>query len=102
MNISRDQNEPEIIEALEVAGCLVQPLMQSIGSAVPDLLVATPGPRRTLFLVEVKRRTGPPSSRKLRSSQILWHEEWAGAPVFVVDSAKGVLDVLQTVLRDAG
>jgi hypothetical protein len=65
-----DANQPEIIAALERAGCIVQTLA-AVGHGVPDLLV---GVRGGNYLLEVKAIGG-----KLTDDQREWHGEWGGA-----------------------
>jgi hypothetical protein len=82
----RDENEPEIIEALQWAGCEVQPLS---GKDVPDLLVLVPrwdSAAATLALIEVKNGRG-----KLSPGQSAWHEAWATAPVYVAYTPEDAL-----------
>lgn len=80
--MKRDANEREIVEALRAAGHLVQHLDQ--GAGVPDLIVLAGG---RLVLLEVK--DGP--KKKLTPAQVKWHAQWAGAPLFVVDSVDAAL-----------
>jgi hypothetical protein len=80
--MKRDANEREIVEALRAAGHLVQHLEQ--GAGVPDLLVFAGG---RLVLLEVK--DGP--KKKLTPAQVKWHAQWAGTPLFVVDSVSAAL-----------
>jgi hypothetical protein len=80
--MKRDANEREIVDALRAAGHLVQHLEQ--GAGVPDLLVCAGG---RLVLLEVK--DGP--KKKLTPAQVKWHAQWAGAPLFVVDSVSAAL-----------
>ena len=86
-NGKRDDNEPEIVAYLRAVGCLVQPLMQ--GGGVPDLIVVTPE-RKRMLLLEVKAST----KVTLTIDQRAWHEEWQGAPVFVVASPDEALTVV--------
>lgn len=97
----RDPNEPDIIAALERRRCLVQKLHG--GDGEPDLLVGVPcgrGKRRFIAL-EVKKNTGPPSERALRASQVEWHELWAGAPVYVVQTVEEAIAATREPRPDA-
>lgn len=88
----RDANEAVIVEALRAAGHLVQHLQQ--GDGVPDLLVAVAGPRTiglTLVLLEVKDGAKKPSAQKLTADQVRWHQQWARAPLHIVNSVEQAL-----------
>ena len=82
-----DQNQPEIIAALEAVGCLVMDL-SPIGGGCPDLLVSF---RDTLYLLEVKN---PKTRGKLNKLQQAWHENWKGRPVSVVYSVEEALHAI--------
>ncbi len=82
-----DQNQPEIVSALEAVGCQVMDL-SSIGGGCPDLLVSF---RDTLYLLEVKN---PQTRGKLNKLQHAWHEKWQGRPVAVVHSIEEALQVI--------
>lgn len=82
-----DQNQPEIVAALESIGCLVMDL-SPIGGGCPDLLVSF---RDTLYLLEVKN---PKARGKLNKLQQAWHEEWQGRPVAVVYSIEEALHAI--------
>ena len=68
-----DQNQPEIVAALERVGCQVLHLHQ-VGGGCPDLLVKTRGGR--LLLLEIKDGSKPPSERKVKVHQKRFHEDW--------------------------
>lgn len=93
-----DANQPDIICALEAAGCKVLSLA-ACGKGVPDLLVRTPGRgdeldaliwhemfRVELFLLEVKNPAGRGTS--LTPDQVKFHAEW---PVTVVTTPEEAL-----------
>lgn len=67
--VSRDANQPEIIDALQRAGCSVVDLA-AVGGGVYDLLVAR---RNRTMLIEVKTASG-----RLRESQIRFAQTWRG------------------------
>lgn len=69
-----DENQPEIVQALEAIGCTVDSLA-AVGGGVPDLLVGYHGFN---LLIEVKNPDKRPSQRKLTPAQIEWHGAWAG------------------------
>ena len=87
-----DANHGAIVECFKACGAKVQSLA-AIGSGCPDLLVWHPS-TDALVLVEVKDGTKPPSKRALTPDQQKWHMEWAGAPVYVVDSVEQAVGVL--------
>lgn len=87
----RDDNEREIIDALECAGCYVQ---QLDGTGLPDLLV---GFRGETYLLEVKaehQKSGKGRKRTesgLRPSQETWFALWTGKPVTIATTAAEAL-----------
>jgi hypothetical protein len=84
-----DGNQPEIVAALRAAGAVVQPL-HTVGSGVPDLLVAT---KTRTFVMEIKDPTKPKSDRKLTPAQQKWHDMWIGEK-HVVETVEEALAVL--------
>ena len=84
-----DRNQPEIVKALEDAGCSVQ-LLHRVGGGCPDLLV---GRINKNFLLEVKDGDRVPSERKLNERQEKWHREWKGQKI-VVTNAREALDAV--------
>lgn len=64
----RDQNEPEIIEALEGVGATV--VQNPVGKGQPDLIVGYMG---VTYLLEVKM-----PGNKLNPKQVKWHWNWSG------------------------
>ncbi len=69
-----DDNQAEIVRALEQIGCSVQSLAM-VGQGCPDLLV---GYRGQNILMEIKDGNKPPSRRKLNEKQVDWHQSWRG------------------------
>ncbi len=82
-----DANQADIVQALRVVGCTVQPL-HSVGQGCPDLLVGYQG--RNL-LIEVKDGSKPPSARKKTDDQVIWHDAWR-VQVAVVGNVKDALE----------
>jgi len=83
----RDDNEAEIVSALETCGATV--ILLSVPGG-PDLLV---GFRRQTYLMEVKGPTG-----ELTGPQLAWHSTWRGGIVGIVrssDDALRLIGVLQ-------
>jgi hypothetical protein len=82
----RDNNEPEVIAALEGAGASVQQLAPPL----PDLLVSWRG---TLHLLEVKNPAAKGGGKyntgdgSLTSSQTRWWAGWRGKPPVIVHNA---------------
>lgn len=91
-----DANQPEIVAALEQAGCLVLD-MSSVGGGVPDLLVCDP--ERKLYLLEVKN---PAAKGKLNKLQEQFHQDWAQAKPAVVTSVAEALSAVGLGARDGG
>lgn len=67
-----DGNHSAIVDALRNCGCSVQSLA-SIGSGVPDLLIARCG---RIALAEVKDGSKSPSHRKLTPDEQEWIARW--------------------------
>ena len=83
----RDANEADIIKALRKTGASVA---QIDGEDIPDLVV---GFRDRNFWIEVKDPAQPPSKRKLRDGQKLWHDTWRGQRA-VVETEEEALAVI--------
>ena len=83
-----DANQPEIVEALEAAGCRVFDLHKR-GRGVPDLLVVN---KNGVFLLEIKN----PETKGygLTPFQKRWHNEWRGQ-VAIVNSVDAAISVIQ-------
>lgn len=89
----RDANEPEIMEFLRKAGCMVQPISES---GLPDLLCCYRG---LIFLVEVKAGKG-----KLTVAQERFFRDCVyphKMPVYVVRDIQGCLHILKTLDKQA-
>jgi Holliday junction resolvase len=82
--LKRDSIEPEIVAALERAGCSVWNLN---GKGVPDLLVGRAGKN---YLLEVK----DPLTGRLTQDQIYWHRTWRGK-VHIVRSVDEALRAVE-------
>jgi hypothetical protein len=79
----RDDNEPEIVEALRWAGALVDRID---GKGVPDLLVAHRG---RIYLLEVKN---PTYKWRLTTDEKAWHDAHADCDaVHIVTTVEGAL-----------
>lgn len=103
----RDENEPEIVQALEAVGATVERLT---GDGLPDLLV---GWRGQMWLLEVKltltaRGSVQPGRHRNHSggqgdktaAQVAWWAWWKGPPPVVVRSSADALAAIGAVLRD--
>jgi Holliday junction resolvase len=85
-----DANQVEIVKALRSVGCTVQSLAAT-GQGVPDLLV---GFRERTYLLEIKDGSKPASARKLTPDQVIWHQNWRGGPLAVVESVEDAFRVI--------
>lgn len=83
-----DKNQPEIVEALRMAGCVVQHL-HTVGRGVPDLLVSKHGVN---YLIEVKTEDG-----ELTKAEKEWIEAW-DAPVYIARSIEEALEAVGCAL----
>lgn len=86
-----DQNQSDIVRALQKIGCSVRPLTQVKGG-VPDLLV---GFRGLTYLVECKNEDG---RNRIEDSQKRFADEWRGGPILYARGPKDAVD--QIVLGD--
>lgn len=86
----RDENEPEIVAALESIGCTVQRLDQPV-----DLLV---GRGANNVLMEVKNPAKIPSQRRLTKAQKTFFKTWRGQ-VCKVETAEEAIEVVQRLTR---
>lgn len=90
-----DANQSEIVVALRMVGCSVQPL-HMVGKGCPDLLVGRHGIN---VLIEVKDGSKPPSARKLTPDQVDWHGSWAGQ-VHVAASVEEAVGLIWEIVGD--
>lgn len=77
-----DLNQQSIVNALRQIGAHVVDTSE-VGHGFPDLVV---GWRGQTYLIECKNGDRAPSARKLTSDQQIFLLNWAGGPLFVVDS----------------
>lgn len=91
-----DANQAQIVEALRVVGCTVQPL-HTVGGGCPDILCARAGVN---YLLEIKDGRKPPSARALTPDQVEWHDLWRGQ-VAVVCNVKEALEAVGIPFRGA-
>lgn len=89
-----DGNQPAITQALRQCGALVQ-TTHTIGRGFPDLLCYYPA-AGVLFLVELKM-----PGAKLTQDEIVWHDKWRDAPVYILETVDDVPQLLNTILEDA-
>lgn len=89
-----DANQDQIVSALRAAGVKVLS-MAAMGKGVPDLLCFF---HERLVMLEVKDGNKAPSARKLTDDQKAFHEEWADAPLYVVESPWDALKACGCVL----
>lgn len=82
-----DGNQPEIVKALEAAGCWVLDL-SAVGKGCPDLLVHGPVHPWHLVLLEIKNPKG--RGKKLTPAQIKLHAG-CNAPLVVVTNVDEAL-----------
>jgi hypothetical protein len=88
-----DANQQAVVDALRQVGATVHSLA-AVGGGCPDLLV---GFRGRTFLMEVKDGNKPPSERRLTPFQVLWHEQWTGGSLTVVNSPEDALKVIGVI-----
>lgn len=87
-----DVTQADIVAALKAAGATVQHL-HAVGEGCPDLLA---GYRGKNWLFECKPNIGSPSRRKLRKTQVEWHDGWKGQ-VAVVETPEAALAVIGAI-----
>lgn len=81
-----DANQEAIVAALRAVGGGVLSLA-ALGRGVPDLLVSFGG---SLFLLELKDGSKPPSKRKLTKDQKDWIAQWPGCVAVVSSPAEAL------------
>jgi len=86
-----DRNQTEIVDALRKFGATVQSLA-AVGKGTPDLLVGFEG---ETYLMEVKDGKKPPSGRKLTPDQEVWHGNWTGGSLEVVNDVETALNIIK-------
>lgn len=84
--LSKDANQPEIVDGLRAIGCTVVVL-----HAPSDLLV---GYRGRNVLLEVKDGAKPASAKKLTADQLIFRAEWRGQ-YDVVETLDAAIAVVQ-------
>jgi hypothetical protein len=86
-----DANHGEIVAALRSIGVKVRDL-SSVGDGMSDLLCLF---RASVYLLEIKDGSKPPSARKLTPDQVKFHAEArdAGVTVHVVETIDQALAV---------
>ncbi len=89
----RDENEPEIIAALEAIGCTVWPLHTPV-----DLLV---GRGAVNILMEVKNPAKPKSSRKKTKLQKEFFASWNGQVRIVETAEEAIKLVTELTVKNA-
>lgn len=88
-----DANQQAVIDVLRQVGATVHSLA-SMGQGCPDLLV---GFRGRTCLMEVKDGSKPPSERRLTPDQVVWHRDWTGGSLTVVNSPEDALKVIGVI-----
>lgn len=84
-----DDNQADIVGALEAAGCTVQSLAP-VGRGCPDLLVGVCGAN---VLIEVKDGSKEPSRRGFTTQQKVWHRDWRGT-AHVAETVEQALQIV--------
>jgi hypothetical protein len=84
-----DENQQEIVQALRKVGASVISLA-AVGDDFPDIIA---GIRNLNFLLEIKDGNKPPSRRKLRPGQRVFHATWQGQ-IAVVTSVDEALEIV--------
>jgi len=77
-----DVTQPAIVQTFRQMGARVQ-VLSFVGKGFPDLLICYRG---TLALVEVKDGDKSASRRRLTPDEQAWHDEWEGAPLYIIAS----------------
>lgn len=86
-----DRNQTEIVEALRKSGAVVHSLA-AVGKGMPDLLAGFKG---KVYLIEIKDGKKPPSARKLTPDQQVWHSNWSGGNLYVVNDVEEALNIIK-------
>jgi hypothetical protein len=88
-----DGNHKSIADGLRDFGCLVHSTA-AIGGGFPDLFVGKGG---RVFLLEVKDPKRPKSARKLTEAEEVFHRQWHGYPVHVVETLQQALLIVGAI-----
>jgi Archaeal holliday junction resolvase (hjc) len=91
-----DSSHRGIVKALESAGARVQSLA-ALGGGVPDLMAVRAS---KVYLIECKT-PGPPSTRRVRDSQVAWSERM-GITVHIVSTPEEAIAILSNSSALAG
>lgn len=83
-----DANQKQIVSDLLDLGFVTVQDLKAVGGGCPDLLIGIGGRN---YLCEIKNGDLPPSSQKLRDSQVDWHRDWRGS-VYVFNNSKDICD----------
>ena len=92
VSLHRDQNEPEIILALQKCGATVARIYGAGVAGVPDLVAGVDGKN---YLIECKM----PLTGRLSEAQKQWRDEWRGSKPFVISSTNDVVRFIELVKR---
>lgn len=85
-----DDNHTSIVDGLRACGWLVHDT-SSAGDGFPDLVAC--GPDGSLWCVEIKSPSKPPSARELTPRQKAFHQRWSRcATLLVVLHVQDVID----------
>lgn len=84
-----DDNQREIVDALEKIGCSVTSLA-AVGKGCPDIIVGYLGSN---YLLEIKDGSKPPSKRGLTEDQEKWHLHWEGQVAVVKNVEEAIAAV---------
>ena len=87
MRGKQDNNQKDVVDALEKAGALVLD-MTHVANGFPDLLV---GIRGKFILMEIKNLKTAYGRKGLNPNQVAWHAKWQGYPISLVDGPEAAL-----------
>ena len=87
-----DDIQGDVVQALRKVGASVE-VMSAVGQGFPDILVGYQGHDYKMELKDPGARKRYKGT-KLTQDQWLWHQQWSGSQVFIVESVEHALAVI--------
>ena len=85
-----DGNQGEIVDGLRQIGARVANTAM-VGDGFPDIVV---GFRGRIHLMEIKDPVQKPSARKLTGAEEIFHQDWEGLPVHIIETLESAIEVI--------
>ena len=85
-----DGNQGEIVTGLRQIGARVANTAM-VGDGFPDIVV---GFRGRIHLMEIKDPVQKPSARKLTGAEAIFHKDWEGLPVHIIETLESAIEII--------